>query len=140
MKKNRSVLVPVGGVIILAVLTLVLNSFPVRAAEVCAVITVNGPSGVTPSILDISKGDCVVWMNWTRHKDVSVVFKEGTKCIEGTKAPVQFKFEKTTGCFVAQKLSYGETASFVFNNPGKYDYEILFEEGGKVNCSITVKE
>jgi hypothetical protein len=97
----------------------------VRAQEKCVPVYVRSHAGVQPEILNVAKGDCVVWINWTRGEDVRVIFREGKKCADMTKAPVRFKPD-FSGCFLTDYLNFGETSSLVFVEAGKFDYEVEF--------------
>jgi hypothetical protein len=78
-------------------------------------------------------------MNWTRNDDVILKFKEGEKCLRSTKAPVGFKMDAPSGCYIAGYLGYGQTSSLVFQEPGNYNYEVEFKVGGKTSGAVVVK-
>ena len=103
----------------------------IGAAEICKIVMIRGRDNIEPNLLTVSKDDCVVLMNWTRDQDVLLSFKEGEKCIRATKAPVGFKMDVPSGCYIGGELSYGQTASLVFGEPGTYKYEVQFKVGGK---------
>jgi len=111
----------------------------VGAAEECKIVTIRGRSGLEPNLLTIKKGDCVVWINWTRGEDVRVIFREGKKCADMTKAPVKFKPD-FSGCFLTDYLGFGETSSLVFVEAGKFDYEVEFGRtaGGLYGAGRTI--
>jgi plastocyanin len=110
----------------------------IGAAEKCDIVTIRGRDNIEPNMLTVKKGDCVVWMNWTRD-DVIISFKEGEKCVRVTKAPAGFKMDVPSSCYMAGWLSYGQTASLVFAEPGTYSYEIQYKVGGKNSGTIIVK-
>ena len=96
-------------------------------------VYIRSHAGIEPETLNVAKGDCVVWINWTRGEDVRVIFKEGKKCADMTKAPVKFKPD-FSGCYLTDYLNFGETSSLVFVEPGKFDYEVEF---GRVSGDST---
>jgi hypothetical protein len=75
-----------------------------------------------PSPLTIKKGDCVVWINWSRFPDAILKFKEAQKCLEATSAPTGFKPEFIEGCYVTSMIPLGGTSSLRFIKPGTYGY------------------
>jgi hypothetical protein len=119
---------------ILAALTFVItillgNPGTSLAQEKCFPLHIRSHAGVEPQVLDVAKGDCVVWINWTRGEDVRVIFREGKKCADMTKGPVKFKPD-FSGCFLTDYLGFGETSSLVFVEAGKFDYEVEFGRSG----------
>ena len=120
----------------------------VQAQEKCLPVYIRSHAGVEPEVLNVAKGDCVVWINWTRGEDVQVNFKEGKKCADATTSPVRFKPD-FTGCYLTDYLAFGETSSLVFAEPGAYRYEVEFRKSGgglygaggttKISGSILVK-
>jgi hypothetical protein len=95
------------------------------AQEKCLPVYIRSHAGIEPETLNVTKGDCVVWINWTRGEDVRVIFREGKKCADMTKAPVRFK-QDFSGCYLTDYLNFGETSSLVFAEAGKFDYEVEF--------------
>jgi len=96
-----------------------------KAQEKCFPVYIRSHGGIEPETLNVAKGDCVVWLNWTRGDDVRVIFREGKKCADMTKAPVRFKPD-FSGCYLTDYLNFGETSSLVFVEVGKFDYEVEF--------------
>ncbi len=139
MKKTKLLIIGVGVALILGMGIFLENRATVGAAEMCSIVTVRGRNNVEPNMLTVKKGDCVVWLNWTRNDDVVLKFKEGEKCVRSTQAPVGFKMDVPSGCYMAGMMSYGQTASLVFKEPGTYNYEVEFKVGGKNQGSIVVK-
>ena len=96
-------------------------------------------------MLTIEKGDCVVWMDFVGgsgyggNSGVILSFKEGEKCIKATKSPMGFRMDVPSGCYIAGAFNYGQTTSLVFTEPGTYEYDIEFKEGGKNSATIVVK-
>jgi hypothetical protein len=96
-----------------------------KAQEKCIPVYIRSHAGIEPETLNVAKGDCVVWINWTRGEDVRVIFREGKRCSDMTKSPVKFKPD-FSGCYLTDFLGFGETSSLVFAEAGKYDYEVEF--------------
>ncbi len=118
------------GIGLLAALALVMtfllgNPGISMAQEKCLPVYIRSHAGVEPQFLNVAKGDCVVWINWTRGEDVRVIFREGKKCADMTKSPVKFKPD-FSGCYLTDYLGFGETSSLVFVEAGKFDYEVQF--------------
>ena len=97
-------------------------------------------------MLTVKKGDCVVWINFTgssgagyTREDAQLSFKDGEKCVRATKAPVGFAMDVSKGCYITGWLSYGQTSSLMFTDPGTYDYQVDFKVGGNVKGTIIVK-
>jgi hypothetical protein len=96
-----------------------------QAQEKCLPVYIRTNAGISPENLNVAKGDCVVWINWTRAEDVRVIFREGKKCADMTKSPVRFKPD-FSGCFLTDYLGFGETSSLVFVEAGVFDYEVEY--------------
>ena len=117
----------VAGIVSIFVATLLF--YPMTgAAEECYVVKVFGIGSpvslrLDPDIISISKGNCVVWINWGREIEVTVKFKEGKRCAEATKAPVGFRMD-AMNCYLAERIPLGGTASLMFNEEGTFDYEV----------------
>jgi plastocyanin len=139
INKSKLLLIVTGAAFILTVAIFVGNPGTIGAAEKCDIVTIRGRGNIEPTMLTVKKGDCVVWMNWTRDQDVLLSFKEGEKCVQATKAPAGFKMDVPSGCYIGGWLSYGQTISLVFAEPGTYSYEIQYKVGGKNSGTIIVK-
>ncbi len=113
--------------LVVVFLVVVATAVTVPAQEKCSPIYIRSNEGLEPPTSQVNKGDCVVWINWTRGEDVQVIFREGKKCAEVTKAPVGFKAD-FSGCYLTNYLAFGETSSLVFIEPGKYDYDVQFRK------------
>ena len=97
-------------------------------AEECYFVKVFGEGSpvsirLDPDIISISKGHCVVWINWGREIEVTVKFQEGKRCAEATKAPVGFRMD-AMNCYVTDRIPLGGTASLMFSADGTFDYEV----------------
>jgi len=126
-------------------------------AQNCFTVKIWDRDKIESLALSINKNDCVVWVNFstpspgssgelsgTAPSDVLVSFPEATTCvINEVKAPVGFKMDVATNCFVAGWLRPGETSSLVFTKPGTYKYNIEFKFGqevrGKTEGTVVVK-
>jgi len=139
MNKTRVLITVAGIAFILTMMILIGNPPTTGAAEKCDIVTIRGRDNIEPVMLTVTRGDCVVWMNWTREQDVLLSFKEGEKCVRATKTPVGFKMDVPTGCYLAGWLSYGQTSSLVFTEAGTYEYEVHFKVGGSNRGTIIVK-
>ena len=137
------------GVLAALIFTILLgNPGLVQAQEKCIPVYIRSHAGVEPQTLNVAKGDCVVWINWTRGEDVQVIFREGKKCADATTSPVRFRPD-FTGCYLTDYLGFGETSSLVFSETGAYRYEVEFRKSGgglygaggptKISGSILVK-
>jgi len=113
----------------------------VKAQEKCLPVYIRSQAGIEPETLNVAKGDCVVWINWTRGEDVRVIFMEGKKCADMTKAPIRFKPD-FSGCFLTDYLNFGETSSLVFVEAGRFDYEVEFgrASGGLYGPGRSIKK
>lgn len=139
MKKTKLLAIVTGAAFILTLVIFLGNPVTLGAAEKCDIVTIRGRDNIEPMMLTIKKGDCVVWMNWARDQDVLLSFKEGEKCVRATKAPIGFKMDIPSGCYIGGWLSYGQVSSLVFAEPGTYNYEVQFKVGGKNSGTIVVK-
>jgi hypothetical protein len=140
MKTQNFLWVGIGTVLVFTLIIILGYGKESNAAEKCTIVNIRSHAGVEPEVLKITKGDCVVWINWTRGEDVKVIFKEGKKCADITKAPVGFKLD-SSGCYVTDFLAFGQTSSLMFPVAGSLDYEVEFQRkvGKAVKGSIQVK-
>jgi plastocyanin len=143
MNKIKLLWVVLGAAFILTEMVYLTSPVTIGAAETCNIVTIRGRSGLEPNLLKIKKGDCVVWINFTgaptQTEDARLTFKEGEKCLHATKAPVGFKMDVPSGCYIAGWISYGQTASLMFTEPGTYNYEVDFNVGGNTSGTIIVE-
>ena len=120
---------------------LLVNHSTVNAQE-CKVVTIHdGEDAITlhPSTIVISKGTCVIWVNWSTKTDVSIVFKEGKACEDVVEASMDFKLDQDS-CFITNvALTKGGTASLVFEKSGTIYYEAKTTMGGESTGTIIVK-
>lgn len=125
MDRRRWASIGIGATLIFTLATILGNPGFVKAQEKCVPVYIRSHAGIEPETLNVAKGDCVVWINWTRGEDVRVIFREGKKCADVTKAPTRFK-QDFSGCFLTDYLNFGETSSLVFVETGQFDYEVEF--------------
>lgn len=82
MKKREFSVIGVLAALALVITFLLGNPAIIRAQEKCFPIHIRTHAGIEPQILEVAKGDCVVWINWAREENVKVIFREGKKCVE----------------------------------------------------------
>lgn len=83
-----------------------------------------------PKKTTVAKGTCVIWMNWVEKEKVSITFQQdANKCIMATESPSGFKVVEA--CYFTDFLSYGETASLYFKEPGTFTYRLEIPTGKK---------
>ena len=123
MDMRRSI--GVGVALTMTLLVMLGHPGMVKAQEKCLPVYIRSHAGVEPEVLNVAKGDCVVWINWNQGENIRVIFKEGKKCADVTKAPTRFK-QDFSGCYLTDYLSFGETSSLVFAETGRFNYEVEF--------------
>lgn len=129
MNKKRLLLGLSGVILFAAIFVFLTNPGTVKAVEQCRIVRIEGHAfpqvavRVDPELLSISKGTCVVWVNWARTPEVRVTFNEGKRCKDNTKAPVGFKLNEM-GCYLTDFIPEGGTSSLLFDTPGTFDYVI----------------
>jgi len=145
MNKSKLLLVATGAIFILTMVIFLSGPTTIGAAEKCDIVAIRSRDKIEPKTLTVNKGDCVVWINFIKStsaypsQEIVLSFKEGERCARTTKAPVGFKMDYPSGCYLAGSFTYGETASLMFQEPGNYDYEVQFKGGGKLSGTIVVK-
>lgn len=136
-------------VLALLLLVLVLGAIcvlPEGFAQDCRVVRLHGGYHgwedrveIEPQTTWITKGSCVVWMNWIQStKKVKVIFAEGKRCDDLTESPVGFKME-ANNCYVTSWIPLGGTSSLLFKNEGTFDYVVEVEEGTRTQGKIIVR-
>ena len=117
-------------IFILVVTILMIGPGLAGAAEECRLVKITGTRSpnvsvrIEPETVSISKGDCVVWINWTRAVAIKVLFREGKKCEAASQAPVGFKMDAPTGCYTTGVIPLGATSSLMFVEEGTFDYQV----------------
>ena len=129
MNKMQRLLIGTVAALALTMTILLGNSGIISAAEKCAIVTIQSHEGISPETLRIKKGDCVVWINWTRAEDVKIIFKEGKRCQDMTKSSVGFKMDWNS-CYITDYLDFGRTSSLLFDQAGTFKYEVEFKPTG----------
>ena len=128
-------------VIAVALGTLFFNQ-PAVNAEECQIITIHdGENSVTirPEAVTISKGTCVIWVNWSTKTDVNIMFEQGKVCKDVVEASMNFKLDKEN-CFISNVIiTKGGTASLVYEKDGSFDYAAKPKEGEKATGKIIVQ-
>jgi hypothetical protein len=117
-------------VVVSFVVAMMMSLFNVgkASAQECRLIKIHGrtehPSlAIEPQTSFISKGDCVVWFNRVFTDEVMVIFKEGKKCLDVTKAPMGFTLDAET-CYVTSWIPFAGTTSLRFMEKGTYEYTV----------------
>lgn len=144
MDKNRCLIRVIGITLILVMTYFLAYPEAIKAKEECLSVKIFGQAvpGVSiwiePETLTISKGTCVVWINWARATQVTLKFREGKKCAEATQAPVGFRMD-AINCYVSDRILLGGTASLLFTKDGTFDYEVEVAAGNVKRGRIIVK-
>jgi|WetSurSiteA1Bulk_404760.scaffolds.fasta_scaffold98878_1 hypothetical protein len=127
---KKKILLTIGLVLLIA-MAAVLASLQNSSAGECKIIRIDkGKSAagsllsVDPGTLEISKGTCIVWINWVPAQQIKVMFEEdGKKCADATQSPVGFKL--TQNCFVTDIIPLGGTSSLLFKEAGTFKYKVV---------------
>jgi len=124
--------------IFVLICSIFLLNLSTAAAQQCQIIriakeTLDDSSRIWlyPREAEVSKGTCVIWMNWIEREKVSITFQKNAKtCIIATESPSGFN--AVEGCYFTDFLRYGQTVSLYFKEPGifKYQLEIPGERKG----------
>ncbi len=150
MNKKRNLTTGISTILLLAVSFIIILQSIANAEKIChleelKVIRISGESGgkgclnVTPVATDITAGDCVVWVNWSKGPEIMVVFKEGKVCYDVSRPTAGFKLNETN-CYVTNFIPYGGTSSLTFKDEGVFEYEVVTEDGKAVKCKLTVQK
>ena len=128
---------------LLTIMMVLCFSYEAINAQDCRLIRIqaNAPHEavfVEPMITRISKGTCVIWINWVRAEEVRIVFEDGKKCDNVTDAPSGFDMD-TENCYVTNYIPMGMTSSLRFNQEGTYEYVVKVKDGAQAKASIVVK-
>lgn len=104
----------------------------VKATGVTRIISLVGGE-VTPTRLEIDRGDTVVWL--AVDQPAMVYFAEGTPVKLACVAPTRFYLNEE-GAYTSGIIPQGGTASLCFVEPGTFDYAVFFrggiEAGGRI--------
>lgn len=77
MDKMKYALIGIAAVLTFTMTIILGNPGNSMAQEKCLPVYIRSHAGIEPETLRVAKGDCVVWINWTRGEDVKVIFREG---------------------------------------------------------------
>ncbi|MFH0725581.1 MAG: hypothetical protein V2B19_04390 [Pseudomonadota bacterium] len=76
-----------------------------------------------PEKMTISKGNCIVWVNFTEKYKVSITFQgSGQSCIRATE--MNSGFMALENCFFTDFLNRGQTVSLLFKEAGIFKYQL----------------
>lgn len=142
MKKKTYLLIVVGLASIFAIMIFLVNQKTISAQEcrIVRILSTGHPAAIIkiePRTTRISKGDCLVWLNWARTENVTVGFEEGKKCDDVTDAPVGFKLD-ASNCYVTSYIPLGGTSSLRFNEEGTFEYIVEASGATKAKGEIIV--
>lgn len=104
----------------------------VKPTGVTKIITMVG-GRVTPDMLEINRGDTVIWT--AIDQPATVYFADGTPVKLACISPTRFYLNEE-GAYTSGIIPQGGTASLCFVEPGTFDYAVFFrggvEAGGRV--------
>ncbi len=118
-----------GGIAVIAALTVLLVGPPVSSGSECRVIRIyshdaqggEGAVRIEPKATAIYPGTCVIWVNLGKG-EMKVTFQDGKSCSDASEAAHGFSMAET--CYVTTWLPVGATSSLTFNGKGIYRYEV----------------
>jgi plastocyanin len=148
MKKKGNVSLVVG-LWFVFVMTMFHIGLDTTSAQECRILRIHGgvladtlgkvsKIELEPQTVWISKGTCLVWINWVRGYEVKVVFEDAKKCEDTTDAAVGFE-EDVDNCYVTTWMRQGETSSLRFTAEGAYEYVVEAKGGVKAKGKIVVR-
>ena len=115
---------------------------PAADAQECIIVRIDDGEKsirVQPETLNISKGTCVIWVNWSATRKVDIMFEKGKVCEDVVEASMDFKLGEGN-CFITKvMLAKGGTASLVYEKEGSFDYVAKPDSGEGVKGKIVVK-
>ena len=111
-----------------------------RIIRIYSSISPDGPIRLEPENLYIEPGTTVIGNNWARD-GAAIRFDKGTKCDKATMAVFGFVYDEEKVCVVTrQDVTYGGTASMMFEGTGTFDYVVeLTGKKKKAKGSIVVQ-
>ena len=115
------------------------NSYECRVIRIFGEATQAGKIHLEPNILTISKGTCVIWLNWSKEQEVMVTFDESQRCHDVTDAPAFFALD-AANCYVTSWIANGGTSSLRFNDSGEFQFTITNTDGSTTKGRIFVTE
>ncbi len=148
MNKKRVLATGICTILLLAISFLFIIQGIANAEKLChleelKVVRISGNAGekgcldVSPKSMDITAGNCVVWVNWSNGPEVMVVFQEGKVCYDVSRPTDGFKLSEKN-CYVTNFIPYGGTSSLTFKDEGVFKYEVITESGQAIKCQLTV--
>ncbi len=148
MKNKRKLTTGICAILLMAVSFIFIVQGIAYAEKIChleelKIVRISGESGekgclnVTPKAMDITAGNCVVWVNWSKGPEIMVVFQEGKVCYDVSRPTGGFKLSEKN-CYVTNFIPYGGTSSLTFKDEGVFEYEVITESGQAVKCKLTV--
>ncbi|MBI5594300.1 MAG: hypothetical protein HY881_27950 [Deltaproteobacteria bacterium] len=105
-------------------------SYPEAKADQCFIVKIgeeikadNLQIWLYPEKITVSRGNCIVWVNFTERYKVSITFQgSGQYCLRATETHSGFReFEN---CFFTDFLNRGQTVSLVFKEAGVFNYQL----------------
>jgi len=148
MNAKKNLTTGIFAILVLSISFIFIMQSIANAEKVChleelKVVRISGESGekgslnVTPKTLDLTVGDCVVWVNWSKGPEIMVVFQEGKVCYDVARPTGGFKLTEKN-CYVTNFIPYGGTSSLTFKDEGVFQYEVITESGQAIKCKLTV--
>ena len=127
---------PLAAIVFLCTLILTIGLVVPQPADCseCRIVRIFGEGSqpgklhVEPEILTISKGTCVIWVNWSKEQEVSVKFEEKMKCHDVTDSPMMFALDSAQ-CYVTSWIPLGGTSSLRFTDGGEFEYIVTNRDG-----------
>ena len=75
----------------------------------------HGSIRLEPETISISKGTCVIWLNWAAAaQEMKVVFEDGKKCSSVSEASVGFSLDHEN-CYITSGIPFGGTSRFTIH-------------------------
>jgi len=120
------------GLVVILAIGVINASAQVKPTGITKIITMVGWD-VTPTHLEINRGDTVIWT--AIDQPAMVYFAEGTPVRLACISPTRFYLNEE-GAYTSGIIPMGGTASLCFVEPGTFDYAVFFrggiEAGGRV--------
>ncbi len=116
MDKRKPLLTGICAMLVFALSFILISQDIANAGGICRleelkVIRISGDSGengcikVDPKNTEIIAGDCVVWINWAKGPEITVVFQEEKVCHDVARPSSGFKLS-AKNCFVTNYIPY----------------------------------
>ncbi len=86
--------------------------------------SVESDAPLVPKEASLARGSTVIWFNRSQS-EIKILFQEGKTCKLSTTAATGWHLSEA--CFITKEaVPPGGTSSVVFNEKGRYDYEIQY--------------